>query len=426
MKRAIVIRFLFHAVSKGLSYLLLLIYANWFLKEEYGAASFWLSLFYLGAGLLFLGLPQVFVPFMVKNRNVMRISSLLFTLSVFAIPMLWWVIPPAARPLLFLLPVDLIQKYQLASLQSLHRHDLYQLTYIVSIVITIPCLFLFSGSAGILLSLLIGKIASMLLFWPWMRSGKGKRVTITHYLSQAWPVALVSYSFLLLFWVDSAILGVLSTAQDVADYTLAGTIASVIIMVPAAISMFILTRSSEKTNLLKTVKKSMRISLFLSLGLSILMVSMLPILLPVFFPAYQDLGGVIVALTTGILGYSLYSILFDHYTGRQQPLRSVGPVTTGVLVNLVLDILLIPRFGIWGIAAATVAAHLLIAALFLRKAGLSSFLLFFTLLPLVYFAWKLGIWGLLIIFLLPFLLLALGLLKKEDIKTLSGLTKPTS
>ena len=69
MKRAIVFRFFFHAISKGLSYLLLLIYANLFLKEEYGAASFWLSLFYLGAGLLFLGLPQVFVPFMVKNRK---------------------------------------------------------------------------------------------------------------------------------------------------------------------------------------------------------------------------------------------------------------------------------------------------------------------------------------------------------------------
>jgi len=183
--------------------------------------------------------------------------------------------------------------------------------------------------------------------------------------------------------------------------------------------MYLLTRESEvksKKKSKKILKSALRISFSFSLLLAMVMMSTIFPAVALFFPKYVGIEFFVMILTGGILFYSFYSLLYIYQTGKLQPEKAFLPIFLAAVINIVLDIILIPKYGLMGITVATLIAHTFaFLTLTYKMKMLKEFILIIpmlALLPLTYYAGPVGI---LLVPVALGLLYLVGLLKKEDI-----------
>ena len=150
---------------------------------------------------------------------------------------------------------------------------------------------------------------------------------------------------------------------------------------------------------------------------------MLSLIFPIintFFPKYVGVEGYIAILSTGILFYALYSLIYIYETGKLEPEKAFWPVFLAAIINLVLDIILIPQYGLYGITAATTIAHAFAFTTLFYKSGLlkefSKVFLMILFIPLSYYAGVLGILLIPIAFSLSYWV---GLIKEGDLFTIT-------
>ena len=72
-KKELVYYFFLNLISKGFTYILLLVFANLFTQEQYGEASYIYAFFSIIFIFSFIGLPDIFVVWFIKNKDVSSI-----------------------------------------------------------------------------------------------------------------------------------------------------------------------------------------------------------------------------------------------------------------------------------------------------------------------------------------------------------------
>jgi len=110
-------------------------------------------------------------------------------------------------------------------------------------------------------------------------------------------------------------------------------------------------------------RRSIRVSAVLGIAVA-LAAPIVYLLIPVLYgESYLDgqLPAVVLTVSTGVLTFSLPLHVFAVTTGRDR--RYFALVGIGAVVNIGLNLLVIPRWGTVGAAAATLAAQALIAVL---------------------------------------------------------------
>ncbi len=431
-KKETVYSFGLSILSKGITYLLLLVFANYFTQADYGRASFVLSVFHLTSVFAFMGLSTVFLVWYIKKKDV---SSVFYFLSISGtLFFIMWLIGSIkyfwTLPFALVIPFIFFSSIGSVILKSKHKYHLTQAFDVLFVLVTLVVAVLLSnlGKAGIILAYssayLIVSLGVIFLtrneIREITRKFRIKIASIKEYLLAGLVTTLVSFSFSFLGWLDSTILGLLSSFENVAIYNIVGPISNILTIIPLSLGAFLLTRTSELKN--KDISRRvflrvLRVAYSVTILLAILLVSILPILFDLFFPKYVGNEVYVAVLSTGIIFYGIYFLTYTRAMGELKQEKALLPIVGAALLNILLDVMLIPKYGLWGITIATTLAHLTAFTLITRELGflgkLKKMILFAILVPL---AFILGYWGLLLVPITAFLLYRFELIQDGDIK----------
>ncbi len=359
-------------LSKVAAYLVLLVLANWFMLPDYGRASFVMSAFRVTVLVGSVGLPFIYVPWIIKKKDTSSIFyflllfNMILTLAGLAIGIKY----PWILPIVFIIPLMVVSGISNAILRVQHKYHIIQLLGMLLEIYTLVFLVLLAkfGKAGIVGGHAIA-LGIMNLTFIYLTRKELYEITkhlrfnvkvIWEYVRKGAVTTLIYVSMVFLNWVDSLILGALSTFENVAIYNVAGPISNILATIPFSLSMFLLTRESEvkdkKVSKL-ILRRALRVSFSFSFIAAMLLLSFIFPIIKIFFPKYVGAEIYVMILSIGILFYSLYALIYIYKTGKLKPEETFWPLFLAALINIGLDILLIPKYGLYGITSATVVAH---------------------------------------------------------------------
>ncbi len=171
---------------------------------------------------------------------------------------------------------------------------------------------------------------------------------------------LFSASFFIImlnFRVDVVLLQRMTDLKEVGLYSLAVQIAEQLWQIPLAISIIIFSRTAGKENPVEMTSKTLsltRVSLVLSILLSLAIVLAAPwIIPPVFGAAYFESVLLLQVILPGIVVMVMFRILSGQMAGMGKPQLSIYVFAPALILNILLNLWLIPLHGALGAAIAT-------------------------------------------------------------------------
>ncbi len=411
-KREIVYFIACQGISKIITYFSLLLLANYFLISVYGRAAFVIAVFNLVTTLTCMGLPFNFIPWYMKKKDTRSVVYFLMILSlavmIFGLIIAgkhFWILP-----LVVSIPFVTLQRISRSVLWAEYKAHIAQIFDPIYILIVFFGLILFKGfdKLGIMMAYGIANI----LISIWLIYITRKKISLMFdrfkiKIKEAWSymkggiiATILLASFSILAWSDSVILGFLSSFENVAIYNIAGPISSVIYMIPAALQAFLITRASEikkKEEYSNLIEKAMKASFVISLFFAILISSLVFYIIKIFFPKYIGAEIYVAILLVGMVAYSIYSMIYTGLISRFGQSQGLLPISIAAVINIVLDILLIPKYGLYGVVFATIIAHLFaLTYLMIKSRALLKYILVYPVLGFIILAYYLGLYGILI------------------------------
>lgn len=169
--------------------------------------------------------------------------------------------------------------------------------------------------------------------------------------------AIAIFIMQLNYKIDILMLKKLSSLEQVGYYSLAMQIAEQLWHIPIAIEMIVLSRSANSTDdhfIHKTVASIFRVSLIIGIlgGAFIFLIA--PPLVPfVFGDEYLSSVRMIQVVLPGILFLIGFRILNSRLTGMGKPQVAIYTFAPALVINFILNLYLIPRYGGIGAAWAT-------------------------------------------------------------------------
>lgn len=166
--------------------------------------------------------------------------------------------------------------------------------------------------------------------------------------------AIAIFIMQLNYKLDILMLKKMSTLEEVGFYSLAMQIAEQLWHIPYAIEMIVLSRSANSQQdkfIHRTVASIFRVSLIIGLagGISIFFIT--PWLVPLIFGKdFSQSVPMIQTVLPGILILIGFRILNSRLTGMGKPQIAIYTFTPALIINFILNLFLIPKFG--GIGAA--------------------------------------------------------------------------
>jgi O-antigen/teichoic acid export membrane protein len=177
--------------------------------------------------------------------------------------------------------------------------------------------------------------------------------------------------------LDAFLVNFYRGAADVGLYSTGVGVAELIWYIPNAISSTLFPKSSTLTRetSARLTAQASRQSLLVAVGLSLAGVLLGPVLIPLFYGAdFAPSVEPFLLLLPGILGITITKIISANLAGVGKPQYTTYTAATTVVVTILLDVLLIPGYGINGAAVASTVAYLASAVLivmwFCRESGL--------------------------------------------------------
>lgn len=214
----------------------------------------------------------------------------------------------------------------------------------------------------------LGLITGIWLLRPYLSNlfSNFTRKLVWPIFSSAWPFAMVALLSSLMINMDTVIIGHFRSAAEIGFYAAAQRPIQLFYTVSALISSAIfpsLAKSAKRDNARfrflfeKVIAVTFLIGLPITIGGIILGKGVVQVLF-----GNQYLAGVLtfqlLLLTTTIT--FLYGILVNGLFAFDRQSIFTWAIAGGVLTNLILDLLLIPRYGISGSAIATIIAQLVV------------------------------------------------------------------
>jgi len=196
-----------------------------------------------------------------------------------------------------------------------------------------------------------------------------------HFLKECWPVGIVIILLLVHFKTDTIILSLEKSANEVGLYGAAYRIIEVIILIPPIFSSLLLPKFSEfaisdQKALKQIFQKAFNILFLFALPLIAFLIIFAPQIIVTivgidFAGASVPLRILVLAIFWSFLYYPIFHLLVA--VRKQKSLIVPWGTMTGL--NIVLNLVLIPKFSYMGAASATLIteALLFISAYFISK-----------------------------------------------------------
>jgi O-antigen/teichoic acid export membrane protein len=183
-------------------------------------------------------------------------------------------------------------------------------------------------------------------------------VEAVRYGSRAWIGSLARF---LNFRTDQILMGFLASEAALGVYAVAVNASEVLLYLPAAMATALLPAAARADVGVRTAHalRAFRSAALVTVVAGIAAALLGPLLLPVIFgQSFEASVGPFLWLLPGALGFVSVAVFsYALVAGSAPGLSSVGPLAS-LVVGVVLDLVLIPRFGASGAAAAASLAFL--------------------------------------------------------------------
>ncbi|MFA4887840.1 MAG: flippase [Candidatus Nanoarchaeia archaeon] len=395
-------------ISKVFGYVYRLIVAR-FGIEEYGVLSLGLTLFNVLIVLGALGLNQGalrYVSFYREKKDFGRVKGIIFStigisglISIFLGALLFFFADKIAvsafheprlgiilKILAFVLPIDVIKNVMFNVMRGFQniKYEIYSKNIVetgLKVVLTLVLLFLGYKVIGATIAFAIAGVVSFLMAAHYLMKTtkdirKEKRTPFIDkkLLFYSIPLLLNSLTSLVLLGADTLIIGHFRPIGEVGIYNAAGPSATLLYLFPQAfLSLFLPVlmglyakgKTEEFRRVFSTVIKWVLVINTAMLGFFILCAKQF---LGVFFGAEYAVGGSVLSVLA--VGYFVYYIAFitTHVLMIYEKTRLIFLLSmVSAIINLVLNVILVIRFGIIGAAVGTTFAYLVMSVFILRN-----------------------------------------------------------
>jgi O-antigen/teichoic acid export membrane protein len=175
--------------------------------------------------------------------------------------------------------------------------------------------------------------------------------------------------------LDQWILGVLGSTRELGLYSVAVALSTSLYQLPAALDL------AQRPDLARVSKEVaahrasvvFRIAAAITGAGALLIAILAPYICRLFGPEFRGSVDDLRVLMLGTIGVVALKLLGNALTAQGRPLRVSVGVAAGFVITVVLDVLLIPRFGGLGAAIASAVAYstvgIIVAVMFVRTLG---------------------------------------------------------
>jgi O-antigen/teichoic acid export membrane protein len=160
--------------------------------------------------------------------------------------------------------------------------------------------------------------------------------------------------------IDMLLVAIYLTPKQVSYYGMATTIGQLLWKVPNALSMVLFPKvaSQHATDAADfTARASRTVVLVLSALSALMLIVSVPFIHLVYGADYLPLFKPLVLITPGIIAMGVARLLQEHFYGQGFPRGVVTASVVSAVINTVLNILLIPKYGISAAALASTITY---------------------------------------------------------------------
>jgi len=394
--RSSAVAFIIKGISIVLGYVFSYLIALYYGAQGMGIFSITQTLISILAIISILGFDVAIVKFFSEKKSVSRIKEMYYKILKIVIPLALFVsiITYLSSPLLkdFFNDEDLLYSIRIASfgifplsvlfinsegLRGMKDIKLYSIFKFVMIPLVSSMILLFVYKSqlldfeGIIFSYVVGiYITFFFSMFFWLKkinvpSSYNSVSSFKNLLNISIPMLLTTSLFYIINWTDTIILGYYDTSYNIGIYNIAVkmSMASSIVLfsinsiaAPKYSELFSLNKMSEFKSM---VKFSSKLIFWISVPIIIIIAYKAEFFLSIFGEEFKQgkialyilLLGQLVNIICGSVGYILMM------TNKQNLLRNI--IFLAALVNIILNILLIPSYGILGAALSTTISMIL-------------------------------------------------------------------
>jgi O-antigen/teichoic acid export membrane protein len=211
-----------------------------------------------------------------------------------------------------------------------------------------------------------------------------RRYELRYWMVTSLPIAFVDGFFLLLTYVDTLILQIFVGPADIAVYYAATKTLAIVNFIYFAVSAACAHRfaqyyvAGEHDKLAQFLKDAVRWTFWPSLALGLTLLALGKPILALFGPGFSDGYPLMFILAVGLMARASVGPAERLLSMQDQQVASASIYAGAFATNLVLCLILIPRFGLTGAAASTATAivteSVLLYVVTKRRLGLHIFI----------------------------------------------------
>jgi O-antigen/teichoic acid export membrane protein len=383
------------AGSRFLKLILFIYVARILGATEYGKFAFALSFVLLFQIFVDLGLNQIIVREFSKEEEKERDFSSLISLKIFLgtgvlililILSLFITSDPSVRIVIWILAIsNIISDNFLTFYAFLRARQKMEYEGIIRIFealllagLGFTVLFYFPSIINLSYSYLFASLFSLIIILLFFHfkiqklSPSWNKLVWKNYLLMSWPLALISLSYIVYNRIDSVMMGYLGQITQTGWYNAALRIVAIVTIPMAIISgTFYPVLSKASMNARDKLQKiwNYHTSIMIWLALPIMtggIVLASKIIDYIYNPTFNPavLAFQILVVMAGIMFF--YNSLRWILIVVDQQKKLFWAVISGAIINIILNLILIPKFSLYGAALATVITHLIIFFLLLN------------------------------------------------------------
>ncbi len=248
------------------------------------------------------------------------------------------------------------------------------LAYLAMVLILVAVLHL--GSTGAVLALITGlTLQATLLFKassPTDRPVANLRSDlISDLIKRGIPYAVGLLIFQLNYRVDVLLLGHFVERSDIGHYSVGVALTELLWQVPAVLGFLLFSHGASAPDPDRFSQDAWRsasrlTALVALVGLAL--AALAPTLVPLIYgTAYEPSVQVIWSLLPGVIVAVMFKILVGDLSARGRPMVAAGAFTIALILNIALNLILIPRHGIIGAAVSSSVSYTLGTLVFLFR-----------------------------------------------------------
>lgn len=270
---------------------------------------------------------------------------------------------------------DGIREFCYAMIRSVERMEweawlntfINTLAVIISLALIIIYRSPLSLAIAYALSSIIGTTVALLVMRKDLTSLKShfNRQLINPLLLELWPFAIMNILWSVLAYTDTLMLGWMKTASDVGIYAAAQRPVQLLLVIPAVIAgstlpMLSRLAHSDKDRFKLILEKTIAISVMLALPLTIGGIMMSSSIIDLLYgPSYRNSASVLqIMISAFIITFPTF-ITYHAIFANDLQKKFIPHMIFSAILNIILNLWLIPIYGAMGAALATVASQYL-------------------------------------------------------------------